>query len=351
MALKLPSCVTLQPTPSLALRHSSPLLIDPTFAPPLHLDDEAVRRLLSLPALLPALRDALIDLSAHRVVQPQRMVMDIAGAGGLLFVKPVLSDKALATKLITQFPGNAQLGLPTLLATIVLMDPRTGRTLAIMDGTWITELRTAAVTAIACDALTSPAPKVLALLGSGALARTHAMALRAVRPISEIRIWSRDAGNVQRCAADIGGIACTSAQEAVRDADIVCTVTHATEPVLRGAWLKPGAMVAAIGAARPGWRELDDEVMRHTLIADSRHAAEVESGDVIGSGAKVSAEIGEILAGTQPAPAPGETWVFKALGQAVEDAAAARLVYDAAMAERATVASRQGEGSGAGGRA
>ena len=330
-----PSCVTLQPTPSQALRKSSPLLIDPTFAPPLHLDDETVRRLLSLPALLPAVRDALIDLSAHRVVQPQRMVMEIPDAGGLLFVKPVLSDKALVTKLITQFPDNARLGLPTLLATIVLMDPRTGRALAVMDGTWITELRTAAVTAVACDALTSQGPKVLALLGSGALARTHALALRAVRPISEIRIWSRDAGNVQRCAADIGGIACASAQDAVSGADIVCTVTNATEPILRGAWLKPGAMVAAIGAARPAWRELDDEVMRHTLIADSRHAAELESGDVIGSGAQVSAEIGEILAGTKPAPAPGQTWVFKALGQAVEDAVAARLVYDAALAEQA----------------
>jgi len=319
------------------------LLIDTTFAPPLHLDDAAVRRLLSLPALLPAVRDALIDLSAHRVVQPQRMVMEMPDAAGLLFLKPVVSDRALVTKLITQFPGNARLGLPTLLATIVLMDPRSGRTLAIMDGTWITELRTAAVTAVACDALTSPAPKVLALLGSGALARTHALALRAVRPITEIRIWSRDAGNVQRCAADIGGIACTSAQEAVRGADIVCTVTNATEPVLRGVWLKPGAMVAAIGAARPGWRELDDEVMRHTLIADSRHAAEVESGDVIESGARVSAEIGEILAGTKPAPAPGQTWVFKALGQAVEDAAAARLVYDAALTEQATAGNRQGD--------
>ncbi len=345
MAIEWPSCVTLLPTPSLALRTSLPLLIDPTFAPPLHLDDEAVRRLLSLPALLPAVRDALIDLSAGRVVQPQRMVMEIPDAGGLLFIKPVLSDKALVTKLITQFPGNVQRGLPTLLATIVLMDPDNGRTLAIMDGTWITELRTAAVTAVACDALTSPAPKVLALLGSGALARTHALALRAVRPISEIRIWSRDAGNVRRCAADTGGIACTSAQDAVRGADIVCTVTTATEPILRGAWLKPGAMVAAIGAARPGWRELDDEVMRHTLIADSRHAAEVESGDVIGSGARVSAEIGEILAGTKPAPAPGETWVFKALGQAVEDAVAARLVYEASLAERAMAGNRQEDAS------
>ncbi len=300
----------------------------------LYLDDAAVRRLLRLDALLPAMRRALVDLSAGRVVQPLRTVMDIPAEQGYFFLKPALTADALATKLITLIPGNPARGLPTLLATIVLMDPSTGRTLAVMDGTWITELRTAAVSAVAVDALTSPGPKVVAMLGSGALARTHALALRAVRPVSEIRVWSRDPDNVARCAAEIGGVACATAEAAVRDADIVCTVTNATEPVLRGAWLKPGAFVAAVGAPRPTWRELDDDAMRHLLIADSRHSAEHEAGDVIDSGAKVRAEIGEILGGTQPMPAPGTTVIFKALGQAVEDAVAARLVYDAALAER-----------------
>jgi len=202
----------------------------------------------------------------------------------------------------------------------------------VMDGTWITALRTAAVTAVAVDRLASNDSKVVALLGSGALARTHALALRAVRPISQIRVWSRDPANVARCARDVEGTAFSSAEEAVRDADVVCTVTNASEPVLKGAWLKPGAFVAAIGAPRPTWRELDDEAMRNVVIADSYAAAAQESGDVILSGAKVAAEIGEILAGTRPPPAPGATIVFKALGQAVEDAVAARLVYDAALA-------------------
>ena len=118
-----------------------------------------------------------------------------------------------------------------------------------------------------------------------------------------------------------------SAEEAVRGADIVCTLTNASEPVLKGAWLEPGAFVAAIGAPRPTWRELDDEAMRNVIIADSYEAAATESGDVILSGARVSAEIGEILAGTKPHPPGGATIVFKALGQAVEDAAAARIVY------------------------
>lgn len=300
----------------------------------IYLDDAAVRRLLRLPELLAGMRKVLVDLSAGKVSQPLRTVMEIPAAQGLLFIKPALIEGALATKLITLMPGNAARGLPTLLATIVLMDPGTGEALAVMDGTWITALRTAAASAVAADALTPPGPKVVAMLGSGALARSHATALRAVRPVTEIRVWSRNPANVERCAAEVGGVACESAEAAVRGADIVCTVTNASEPVLRGAWLKPGAFVAAVGAPRPTWRELDDAAMGNVLVVDSRESAENESGDVILSGAKPGAEIGEILAGTRPRPAAGATVVFKSLGQAVEDAFAARLVYDAALAER-----------------
>jgi len=299
------------------------------------LDDAAVRRLLRPGALLEAMRRALADFSAGRAVQPLRTVMELPQPGSLLFVKPALAGGALITKLITQMPANAERGLPTMLATIALLDASTGRMLAVIDATWLTELRTAAVSAVGADLLTSTGAKVVALLGSGALARSHAAALRAVRPVSELRIWSRDPVNVARCAQDTGGVACASAEDAVRGADIVCTVTNASEPVLRGAWLKPGAFVAAVGAPRPGWRELDDAAMANVVVADSREAAEKESGDVILSGAKVYAELGELLLGRRPLPPAEATVVFKALGQAVEDAVAARLVYDAARAERA----------------
>lgn len=298
---------------------------------PLHLDDAAVRRLLRLEDLLAGMRRALVDLSARRVVQPLRLVMDLPGGQDFLMVKPALTTDALITKLITLRQANAARGLPSMLATLVLMEPATGQTLAVMDATWLTELRTAAVSAVAAETLTLPGPKIVALLGSGALARSHALALRAVRQVVEVRVWSRNPENVARCVEDIDGIGCSSAEQAVRGADIVCTVTSASEPVLKGAWLKPGAFVAAIGAPRPTWRELDDAAMRNVLVADSREAAETESGDVILSGARVSAEIGEILAGTKPPPAKGATVIFKALGQAVEDAVAARLVYDAAL--------------------
>jgi len=299
------------------------------------LDDAAVRRLLRPPALLEAMRRALADFSAGRARQPLRTVMELPQPGSLLFVKPALAGGALVTKLITQVPANAGRGLPTMLATLILLDPETGKTLAVIDATWLTEQRTAAVSALGADLLAPPGPKVVALLGSGALARSHAAALRLVRPVSELRIWSRNPDNVRRCAEDTGGVACASAEEAVRGADIVCTVTNASEPVLRGAWLEPGSFVAAVGAPRPGWRELDDAAMANVVIVDSREAATKESGDVILSGAEVYAEIGELILGRVAHPPEGATVVFKSLGQAVEDAAAARLVYEAALAEQA----------------
>ena len=299
--------------------------------PPLLLDNDAVRHHLSLETLLPAIEQALIELSAGRVVQPLRTVLELPGPGSLLFVKPALVGGALATKLITQVPGNAARGLPTMIATLVLLDPESGVPLAVMDATWLTALRTAAVSAVATRALRDRRPKRLAILGSGALARSHALALTAVVPISDIRVWSPTRVNAERCAADINGIASPDAESAVRHADIVVTVTNASTPVLLGRWLKPGALVHAVGAPRPGWRELDDEAMGNYLIADHRQAAETESGDVILSGAKVQCEIGEVLAGKVQVP-EGVTVIFKALGQAVEDAVAAQLVYAAVTA-------------------
>ncbi len=305
---------------------------------PLLIDDATVRRHLSLDALLPAIEQALIDLSAGRVLQPLRTVMELPDPGSLLFVKPAMSVRhgspaALATKLITQVPGNAARGLPTMIATLLLLDADTGVPLAVMDATWLTELRTAAVSAVATRALRDDRPKRLAILGSGALARSHALALAAVVPLRTIHVWSPTRANAERCAADIGGSASPDAESAVRDADIVVTVTNASTPVLMGRWLRPGALVHAVGAPRPGWRELDDEAMANYVIADHRRAAETESGDVILSGAQVRCEIGEVLTGAVRPP-PDATVIFKALGQAVEDAVAAQLVYAAVRAER-----------------
>jgi len=173
---------------------------------------------------------------------------------------------------------------------------------------------------------------VLAMLGSGVQARAHLEALQQVRHFEEVRVWSRTAEHAE-CFARLHKAKAMPAESAVRGADVVVTATAALQPILEGAWLKPGAHVNAVGAPRPDWRELDDLAMANTLIVDSREAVLKESGDVILSKAEIYAEIGEIFAGVKAAPVSATT-VFKSVGIAVEDIATAKLVYDAACGEQ-----------------
>jgi thiomorpholine-carboxylate dehydrogenase len=292
----------------------------------LFLDDAAVRANLDREALIPVLRAALIDFSGGNVTQPVRQIL--AQHGGFLGVMPASGD-SLGVKLISLYPDNAEKGLATHMALIVLLRPETGEPLAVMDGEHITEMRTAAVSAVATDLLAAPDARALAILGSGAQARGHFEMLQKVRDFSDVRVWSRTPEHAAAFAAEIGASS-TSAEDAVRGADVVVTATGAAEPVLNGAWLKPGAHVNAIGAYRPDRRELDDAAMANTVIVDSREAAVKESGDVILSGAEIYAELGEVLAGTKPVP-NSDTTVFKSLGLAVEDVVTANLVYNAAV--------------------
>ena len=293
---------------------------------PLFLNEEQVREHLRMAELIPAMERALIDFSAGRVTQPVRSIIsvDIAAATGFLGLMPALTPDGLGLKAVTFYPSNAQRGIPTHMATIFLVDPQTGTPLAIMDGRLITEMRTAAVSAAATKLLASPAAKVLAILGSGVQALSHVEALRLVRQFEEICVWSPT--HAKQFAQEIGATA-MPAEEAVRGADVIVTVTSSKTPVLNGNWLKPGCHVNAIGACRPDWRELDDEAMQNGVVfVDSREGAMKESGDVILSGAKIYAELGEALAGKVPTRA-SETTIFKSLGMAVEDIAAATLVY------------------------
>lgn len=280
--------------------------------------------------LIPAMENALIDFSAGKVTQPVRSTIAVDPPGGFLGIMPALAE-GLGLKVVTFYPPNAQRGLPTHMATIFLLDPQTGAPLAIMDGRLITEMRTAAVSAAATKLLASPNAKVLAILGSGVQARSHLEALRIVRQFEEIRVWSRTTVNAERLADEIGAKA-MSAEEAVRDADVVVTATSSKVSILRGAWLKPGCHVNAVGACRPDWRELDDEAMANVIFVDSREGAMKESGDIILVGATIYAELGEALAG-KVQPRANETTIFKSLGMAVEDIAAAMLVYRSASAD------------------
>ncbi|MFQ5970890.1 MAG: ornithine cyclodeaminase family protein [Alphaproteobacteria bacterium] len=298
----------------------------------LFLDQDQVRAHLRMEDLIPAMEKALVDFSAGRVVQPVRSGIEVKEHGGFFFWMPALAG-GMGVKLVTFYPPNAERGLPTHMALVVLLRPETGEPLAVMDGGLITEMRTAAVSAAATRLLARPDAEILAVLGSGVQARSHVDALRHVRDFNDIRVWSRTPEHALRFAREIGARV-ASAEEAVRDADVVVTVTNATEPVLRGAWLKPGAHVNAVGACRPDWRELDDEAMASAVYVDSREAARKESGDVILSGAAIHAELGEALAGSRPART-GETTVFKSLGLAVEDVVAATLVYESISGEAA----------------
>ena len=232
---------------------------------PLFLSEEQVRTHLRMTELIPAMEKALIDFSAGRVTQPVRSIISINPPGGFLGLMPALTPDGLVLTAVTFYPSNTERGIPTHMATIFLVDPQTGTPLAIMDGRLITEMRTAAVSAAATKLLASPDAKVLAILGSGVQARSHVEALRLVRQFKEIRAWSPTAEHANQFAQEIGATA-MSAEEAVRNADVIVTVTSSKTPVLNAKWLKPGCHVNGIGACRPDWRELDDEAMQNVVF-------------------------------------------------------------------------------------
>src|SRR5262245_49515282 len=233
------------------------------------LDETAVRTLLRMEELIPAMERALRDLSSGKVVQPGRTMLPVADHGGFLLLMPAYAG-ALGVKLVTFYPDNR--GVSTHHATIQLFKPDTGEPLVTMDGRLITEERTAAVSAVATKLLARPDASVLALIGSGTQARSHLRALALVRDIRLVRVFSPR--HAEEFAREFGVEAVRSAEEAVAGADIVVTATTSRVPVLRGEWLSPGTHVNAVGAPRPDWRELDDEVLRRArLYVDSRDAA------------------------------------------------------------------------------
>lgn len=293
-------------------------------------------------ALIDTIEAAVAAFSAGRVNQPVRTVLETPG--GFFASMPAFlgSTPAMGAKLVTVFHHNADQGLPTHLATIVLLDPATGGLLAVMDGRFITEARTGAASAVAARYLARRESSVLAIIGSGVQARSHLEALSLVRTFTEVRCWSPTAANARKFASESRSYpvhAAESAEAAVRGADVVVLVTASNTPVIQDAWVKPGACVISVGACRPNQREMDpDLVARGRLVVDSRAAALKESGDVV-QGIRegrfgedhIAAELGQVVAD----PKLGRTTadqvtIFKSLGMAVEDVAAAELAYQRA---------------------
>jgi len=272
-----------------------------------------------------------MDFSAGRVQQPVRSILAVPSHGGWFGVMPAVYGDVMGAKMVTFYPRNADLQKHTHMAVIQLFRADTGEPLATMDGRLITEMRTAAVSAVAIDYLAHPQAKVLGILGSGVQARSHMRALAGIRSFAEVRVWSRSQDHAEKFASEIGARVMT-AEQAVSGADVVLALTSSPQPVLLGRWLRQDAMVCAIGAATPDRRELDSEAMRGAVVVESREAALREAGDIVLAQAEVTAEIGELLNGAQM-DRGNRPVVFKSVGIAVEDIAAAKLVYDKFIAQ------------------
>lgn len=303
------------------------------------LSEPEVRAALKPAELIDAMEASLAALSSGEVDQPVRTAIEI-GERSFFGVMPAFARGRgiLGAKLVTVLPGNAARGLDTHLAAISLFDAASGELVAVMDGRYITEARTAAVSAVSVRHMARTEARVLAILGSGVQARSHLEMLGNVRRFDEIRVWSPTEARLRAFVADAGSRvrAAPSAEEAVRGADVVVTATNATTPALFNEWVSDGTHVIAVGACRPAHQEIDAALMaRARLAVDSRAAALRESGDVLLAikagffdAEHASTELGEIVSGTKPGrTSPGEVTLFKSLGLAIEDLVAADTAY------------------------
>lgn len=300
--------------------------------PPSFFDEAQVRARLRMVDLIEAMQQALVEFSAGRVEQPVRTMFKFGAEPSWFGLMPsyVPSLPALGAKLVTVCPSNSERGLETHQAIIVMLDPVTGVAVCFMDGRYITEARTAAVSAVSARLLARRDTEVLGILGSGVQARSHLEALRLVRSFREVRAWSPTRDRLRRFADETGARAMESAEAAVRGADVVAAVTASPTPVVQSDWVSEGAHVIAVGACLPTHRELDPAlVARSRLFVDSRAAALKEAGDLLMGIAEgrwtadhIEAELGELPVRRRDR----EITVFKSLGLAVEDLFAAHLV-------------------------
>jgi ornithine cyclodeaminase/alanine dehydrogenase-like protein (mu-crystallin family) len=311
-----------------------------------------VHRLLPMHRCIDLMADALASLARGEALNPLRAGYRLPGGAGLVATMPGAlggtAPAAFGAKLISVFPGNREVGLESHQGLIVLFDGEHGAPIAVVDAAAVTGIRTAAVSGVATRTLAREDAHDLAILGSGTQAMSHVDAILAVRPVTRIRAWSPTRARLEAFAdraSSHGPVRVEpvgSAQEAVQGADIVCTVTAASQPVLLGEWLAPGTHVNAVGSSVASARELDGEAVRRSrFFVDRRESALNESGDLLSAireGAvdesHIAAELGEVLIGSaEGRRAAEEITVFESLGLAVEDIAAAAFVAERAEAE------------------
>jgi alanine dehydrogenase len=311
------------------------------------LNEAEVASLLSMSELIGVMESALARFSAGEVLQPVRTVLSVGPTKAFFGVMPAyLPDPGrMGAKLVTVFNGNESRGLPSHLATIVLLDAETGALCGILDGRFITEARTAAVSAVSARHLSRVEASTLAILGTGVQARSHLAALKVVRGLKEVRVWSPRLASrerfVEEMAPHVTGTlrATRHAEQAVEGADLIVLATSSPTPVIENGWVSDGAHIMSVGACRPDQREMDPRlVARAELYVDSKAAALVESGDVVMGiregrfgEAHLRGELGEVvLRRVHARTSHDQVTIFKSLGMAVEDVAAAGLVLDRA---------------------
>jgi len=316
----------------------------------LAVSEREVRELLAMRDCIEVMQHTFASLSAYGSVQPPRIVAWQPDKRGAIAAMPAWLGKpvTLGAKLISVFPQNRQAGVESHQGFVVLFDSEHGVPRAIVHAGAVTEIRTAAVSAVATRLLANEDASHLAILGSGVQAHAHLHAMREVRPIRRVRVWSRTPEHAQAFARethDQHGLhvtAASTARDAVEDADIICTVTAATSPVLEGSWLKAGQHINAVGSSVPPFRELDtDAVARARVVVDSYESARNEPDDLripLREGAitqeHILADLAELTSGVRAVRNSTEDiTLFKSVGIAIEDLAAAHAIYERAVRE------------------
>jgi alanine dehydrogenase len=312
------------------------------------LSEKQVQGLIDLDELIAALEQAHIQYSTGNAVMPVRLVVPLPQIQGRITSMPgyLNEDKALGMKVVTYFQNNPQQNLPAILATIMLFSAETGKMMSVMDGGYITAIRTACASALATKALANPDTPLLGILGAGVQARAHIQALARVRKLRRIKLYSPSGKSAfgikqdmeQQCGMPIDAV--NSAQDVLRDSDLLVTVSTAKEPIVKLDWLKPGVHINAVGSHRPDLREIDGATLaRAKVVVDSREAIMAECGDIllalkeksVGENV-IHGEIGEVLADVKAGRSSAdEITLYKSVGIAIQDVATAQLVYRKAL--------------------
>ncbi|XP_068083725.1 ketimine reductase mu-crystallin isoform X2 [Anabrus simplex] len=292
-------------------------------SPPLYLNNETVKQLLDWDKLVCVIERVMKAVSnpddSNMVVQPPRTIMPVPEKDGVLLSMPGYSkaDDALACKLVTAFPRNKQKGIPSIIATVLLFDAETGKVSVVMEGTELTAWRTAAASVVATKYMHN-GTDVLAVLGSGAQARSHIQALDHFFHFKEIRVWNHRFEGAEKLAKEYKKYgkpvtAYENAEKCVRNADVIVTATFADSPILKGQWIKPGVHINAVGAGVNHHSELDTDLYKAaSIFTDSMSAAKVELHGLANIEVTIQGEIGDIIQGKYPAPR-GKITVFHSL--------------------------------------